>query len=106
MPRSLRTTKKRLNFWSWELRSTPTLTLSIPLLSTKFLSLNIFFFPDLTEASLFVLLVGVHPLIAYALVLEARWYDSNVAHSGVHSTLNYSQNTPRIIGGRELVKKV
>lgn len=61
---------------------------------------------DLTEATFFVPLVDAHSPIAYALVLETHWFDPDVSHSGVESTLRYAQNTAHIIGGRELVKKV
>ena len=61
---------------------------------------------DLSEATFCVPLTDNHSPLAYALVLETHWYDPDISHSGVESTLRYAQNTAYIIGGRELVKRV
>ena len=61
---------------------------------------------DLTEATFCVPLTDYHSPLAYAIVLDTHWYDPDVYHSGVESTLRYAQNTAYIIGGRELVKRV
>ena len=61
---------------------------------------------DLNEATFVVPLVDSHSPIAYAIVLETHWYDPDVFHSGVESTLRYAQKTAHIIGGRDLIKKV
>ena len=61
---------------------------------------------DLSEATFCVPITDVHSPVAYAIVSETHWFDPDVSHSGVESTLRYAQNTAYIIGGRSLVKTI
>ena len=61
---------------------------------------------DLSEATFCVPITDAHSPIAYAIVSEKHWYDPDVKHAGVESTLRYAQNTAYIIGGRNLVKSI
>ena len=44
--------------------------------------------------------------IAYAIVAETHWYDLDVRHFGVETTLRFAQNVAYILGGRDLVKAI
>ena len=61
---------------------------------------------DLSEATFCVPLTDSHSPIAYAIVLDTHWFDPDVRHAGVESTLRYAQNTAYIVGGRDLVKQI
>ncbi len=61
---------------------------------------------DLSEATFCVPLTDSHSPIAYAIVLDTHWFDPDVKHAGVESTLRYAQNTAYIVGGRDLVKQI
>ena len=61
---------------------------------------------DLSESTFCVPLTDSLSPIAYAIVSETHWYDPDINHEGVESTLRYAQNTAHIIGGRDLVKMI
>ena len=61
---------------------------------------------DLSEATFCVPITDAHSPVAYAIVSETHWFDPDVSHSGVESTLRYAQNSAYIIGGRLLVKTI
>ena len=61
---------------------------------------------DLSESTFCVPMTDCHSPIAYAIVSETHWYDPDISHKGVESTLRYAQNVAYIIGGRDLVKKI
>ena len=61
---------------------------------------------DLSESTFCVPLTDVHSPIAYAIVSETHWYDPNIRHKGVETTLRFAQTTAYIIGGRDLVKRI
>ena len=61
---------------------------------------------DLSEATFCVPMTDCRSPIAYAVVLDTHWYDSDVRHKGVETTLRYAQKTAYIIGGRDLVKGI
>ena len=61
---------------------------------------------DLSESTFCVPMTDCHSPIAYAIVSETHWYDPDISHKGVESTLRYAQNTAYIIGGRDLVKRI
>ena len=44
--------------------------------------------------------------ITYAVVSETHWYDPDINHKGVETTLRFAQNTAHIIGGRDLAKMI
>ena len=61
---------------------------------------------DLTEATFCVPMTDARSPIAYAVVFETHWNDSDVNHKGVETTLRYAQKAAYIIGGRDLVKDI
>ena len=61
---------------------------------------------DLSEATFCVPVTDANSPIAYAIVSETHWFDPDVSHAGVESTLRYAQNTAYIIEGRALVKRI
>ena len=61
---------------------------------------------DLSESTFCVPLTDVHSPIAYAIVSETHWYDPDIKHKGVETTLRFAQTTAYIIGGRDLVKRI
>ena len=61
---------------------------------------------DLSEATFCVPITDSYSPIAYAIVSETHWYDPDVKHLGVESTLRYAQNIVYILGGRNLVKGI
>ena len=61
---------------------------------------------DLSESNFCVPMTDFHSPIAYAIVSETHWYDPDISHKGVESTLRYAQNTAYILGGRDLVKRI
>ena len=61
---------------------------------------------DLSESTFCVPITDALSPIAYAIVSETHWYDPDINHEGVESTLRYAQNTAHIIGGRDLVKMI
>ena len=61
---------------------------------------------DLSESTFCVPMTDALSPIAYAIVSETHWYDPDVKHEGVETTLRYAQNLAYIIGGRDLVKMI
>ena len=61
---------------------------------------------DLSESTFCVPITDALSPIAYAIVSETHWYDPDICHEGVETTLRYSQNVAHIIGGRDLVKMI
>ena len=61
---------------------------------------------DLSESTFCVPITDALSPIAYAIVSETHWYDPDINHEGVETTLRYAQNSAYIIGGRDLVKMI
>ena len=61
---------------------------------------------DLAKSTFCVPIVESHSPIAYSIVNEVHWYDSDVWHAGVESALRRINLTAYIIGGRKLVKTI
>ena len=61
---------------------------------------------DLCESSFCVPITDALSPIAYAVVSETHWYDPDINHKGVETTLRFAQNTAHIIGGRDLAKMI
>ena len=61
---------------------------------------------DLSAATFCVPMTDSHSPIAYAIVAETHWYDPDVRHFGVETTLRFAQNIAYILGGRDLVKAI
>ena len=61
---------------------------------------------DLSESTFCVPMTDSLSPIAYAIMSETHWYDPDINHEGVESTLRYAQKTAHIIGGRDLAKMI
>ena len=61
---------------------------------------------DLCESSFCVPITDALSPIAYAVVSETHWYDPDINHKVVETTLRFAQNTAHIIGGRDLAKMI
>ena len=60
---------------------------------------------DLSRTNICVPITDKHSPLAYAIINEVHNHHPGVNHSGVESALRHVQLNPRVIGGRELVKK-
>ena len=56
---------------------------------------------DLSESTFCVPMTDCHSPIAYAIVSETHWYDPDISHKGVESTLRYAQNVAYAIHREE-----
>ena len=60
---------------------------------------------DLSSSSFCVPIVDKHSPLAYALISEVHWYDTDAKHSGVETLWRYVLKIAYVIEGRALVKK-
>ena len=60
---------------------------------------------DLSMASFCVPLIDKFSPLAYALINEIHWYNTDAMHSGNETVMRYVQKIAHIIEGRSLIKK-